>query len=357
MTLALVLLALGEISLALDLGNRLLGSGIRTPARAIKKISQIVLACVLLAVPAFIVFIEPESKPACYLLYLSSFVGTLIFLHFLFPYRFGISRIKQKRSVRHERALVSNVVLRDECVSVPSLAAGPDGLRFLVVSDLHCNSQKKLNLIKSAFAKFNNETFDAILVLGDLSENSRMLPELFDTLANLPNHHGIFLVRGNHDFLRNHEILIEDLAKRHSIKILSNTVNNIPELGIELAGLEYPPDHTQIPPKSGRAIRLGLTHTPDNIIPFSRLGVDIVVAGHTHGGWFRLPVLGPLLVPSGLGRFLNKGWFRRGNTLMYIISGLPYFTVQHGRPGEILRLTIRQNKAKEGMAEVEDSTQ
>jgi predicted MPP superfamily phosphohydrolase len=350
MKLALALLVLGEISLILDLGNRLLGSGLRTPASGLVKISQIVFACILLAVPAFLVFIEPESKLACYLLYLSSFFGALIFLHFLFPYKFGIERIRQDHSVQNERALISNVVLRDECVSVPSLAANPDGLRFLVVSDLHCNSQKKLNLIKSAFAKLSNETFDAILVLGDLSENSRMLPELIDTLANLPNRYGIFCVRGNHDFEDGRQILIEDLANRHSIKILSNTSSGIPEFGIRLVGLEYPPDHPQLPTKSECCITLGLTHTPDNIILFSRLGVDIVVAGHTHGGWFRLPVLGPLLIPSRLGRFLNTGWFRSGRTLMYITSGLPYFADQKGKPGEILKLTIKSNEEKEGIA-------
>ncbi|MHC4206914.1 MAG: metallophosphoesterase [Planctomycetota bacterium] len=223
-------------------------------------------------------------------------------------------------------------------------------MRFLVVSDLHCNSQKKLNLIKSAFAKLSNETFDAILVLGDLSENSRMLPELIDTLANLPNRYGIFCVRGNHDFEDGRQILIEDLANRHSIKILSNTSSGIPEFGIRLVGLEYPPDHPQLPTKSECCITLGLTHTPDNIILFSRLGVDIVVAGHTHGGWFRLPVLGPLLIPSRLGRFLNTGWFRSGRTLMYITSGLPYFADQKGKPGEILKLTIKSNEEKEGIA-------
>jgi predicted MPP superfamily phosphohydrolase len=350
-------LTLGEISLALDLGNRLLGSGLRTPVRALKKISLVVLACVLLAIPAFIVFIVPESNIGRILFYLSGFVGAMLFLHFLFPYRFGISKAKCKRSVQRDRTLISNVVLHDESVSVPSLTADTDSLRFLVVSDLHCNSLEKLNLIKSAFEKLNNEIFDAVLVLGDLSENSRMLPELISAVANLPNRHGIFLVRGNHDFENGRETLIEDLAKDHSINILSNTSCLIAELGIELVGLEYPPDHSQIPPKSECNVRFGLTHTPDNIIKFSKLGVDIAVAGHSHGGWFRLPVLGPLLIPSRLGRFLNHGWFKRGKTLMYITSGLPYFVIQQNKPGEIFRLTIKPDVSKEGMARVEASTQ
>jgi len=357
MALALALLALGELSLAIDLGNRLLGSGLRTPVTALIKISQVVFACVLLAVPAFLEFILPESGTVRFLFYLSSIFGALIFLHFLFPYRFGISKVRQKHPARHKRELVSNVVLRNELVSVPSLAAGTDGLQYLVVSDLHCNSQEKLNFLKNIFAKLSDEIFDAVLILGDLSENSLMLPELFDALARLPNRHGIFLVRGNHDFKNGRQMIIEDLAKRHSIKILSNTFCHIPEPGIELAGLEYPPDYTQIPPKSEGAVRLGLTHTPDNIIPFSKLGVDIAVAGHTHGGWFRLPLLGPLFIPSRLGRFLNAGWFRRGRTLMYITSGVPYFTEQQGRPGEILKLTMKSSEGKGDVAKVEDLTQ
>lgn len=356
MKFTLALLVLGEISLILDLGNRLLGSGLRTAARTLIKIFLIVFACVLLALPAFLVLIEPESDPARSIFYVSSFAGALIFLHFLYPYRFGISKVRQKHSAQHQSVLISNVMLRNESVSIPSSAIGPDGLQFLVVSDLHCNSQEKLNLIKSIFEKLSDETFDAVLVLGDLSENSRMLPELIGTLAKLPNRHGIFLVRGNHDFLKSRQILIEDFANRHSIKILSNTFDSIPELGIELIGLEYPPDHSQIPPKSGHNLRLGLTHTPDNIITYSKLGADIVVAGHSHGGWFRLPVLGPLLIPSRLGRFLNAGWFRRENTLMYITTGLPYFTEQKGKRGEVLKLTIKSNEKKENMARVEEPT-
>jgi len=214
-----------------------------------------------------------------------------------------------------------------------------------------------LNLIKSAFVKISNEIFDAILVLGDLTEDSRILPELIGAVAKLPNRYGIFCVRGNHDFEGGRQILIEDLMRHHSIKILSNTSSNIPELGVEMIGLEYPPNKTQLPPKSEYSMTLGLTHTPDNIIQLSRLGVDIVIAGHTHGGWFRLPVLGPLLVPSRLGRFLNKGWFRRGCTLMYVTTGLPYFADHKGQPGEILRLTIKPNEAKEGIARIEYPTE
>jgi predicted MPP superfamily phosphohydrolase len=357
MILVFALLVLGEISLCLDLGNRLLGLGVRTPANALIKLLSIMLVCVLLAVPAFVVLFGSRSRPWITLFYASGFLGALIFIHYLFPYQFGISRIKQKHSNRRETLLTSKIYLHDECVSVPSLAAQPDGLQFFVVSDLHCNSQKKLDFIKKIFAKLSNETFDAALILGDLGENNQVLPGLIDALANLPNRYGIFMVRGNHDFMSDRSPLIEDLAKRHSIKILSNTACYVPDLGIELIGLEYPPDGTQLPPKSEHTLRLGLTHTPDNIILFSKLGVDIGVAGHTHGGWFRLPVLGPLLVPCGLGRFLNRGWYRLGPTQLYITTGLPYVAEQKGKRGELLRLTIKPNKDKESTIKVEDSIQ
>jgi len=352
MVIALVVLTLGEIALLLDLANRLLGSYVRTPAGVFTRISIVVLACVLLAMPACLLLLDYESDSRRYVFYGSSLIGLVIFVHYLFPYRFGISRIRQARSTKDQKVLVPNLLVRSESVRVPSLSAGRDALQFLVVSDLHCNTHEKLDLIKGAFAELSNDMFDAVLVLGDLSENGRILPQLISAIADLPSRHGTFLVRGNHDFEEGRDVLIEDLAGRHSIKILSNTSSHIPELGVRLVGFEYPPAHAQLPPKSECPMTLGLTHTPDNIILFSRLGVDIVVAGHTHGGWFALPVLGPLLIPSRLGRFLNEGWFKRGRTIMYVTTGLPYFADYHGRPGEILKLTVRPTEATEGTAHV-----
>ena len=73
---------------------------------------------------------------------------------------------------------------------------------------------------------------------------------------------------------------------------------------------------------------------------FPRLGITIGLAGRTHGGRLRPPFVGPILVPSKYGRFLDRGPFRFGGSLLHIISGFGY-SPGSGCPAEIVRLSIR----------------
>ena len=114
----------------------------------------------------------------------------------------------------------------------------------------------------------------------------------------------------------------------------------MPGLGIEIVGLEWPWDRGILPSPSRAAFAIGLTHTPDNIKMFSRLNVPLAVAGHTHGGKFRLPWIGSFPVGSKYGRFLDEGWFQFGSTRLYITSGIRHFPGLLGRPGVIVELTI-----------------
>ncbi|HVT57791.1 MAG TPA: hypothetical protein VHR45_05285 [Thermoanaerobaculia bacterium] len=74
--------------------------------------------------------------------------------------------------------------------------------------------------------------------------------------------------------------------------------------------------------------RLLLSHTPDVVLEASQRGIDAVLAGHTHGGQVRLPLIGALTTRTSLGFFYDLGRFdfaapnRRGLTTLYINSGV-----------------------------------
>ena len=89
------------------------------------------------------------------------------------------------------------------------------------------------------------------------------------------------------------------------------------------------------------AFSIGLTHTPDNIMLLDRLHVPLAFAGHTHGGKLALPFIGRIVVPSKYGRFLDSGWFKLRNTLMYITRGIGYSPGVMGRRGVITEVLIR----------------
>jgi hypothetical protein len=77
--------------------------------------------------------------------------------------------------------------------------------------------------------------------------------------------------------------------------------------------------------------RIVLSHTPDAVEEAARRGIDLVLAGHTHGGQVRLPFLGALTTRSAIGRRYDRGLFTwpadpprpdGAGTLLYVNAGV-----------------------------------
>jgi predicted MPP superfamily phosphohydrolase len=85
-----------------------------------------------------------------------------------------------------------------------------------------------------------------------------------------------------------------------------------------------------------------MSHTPDLVYPLSRRGVELVLAGHNHGGQARLPGIGPVLMPSRYGRRLDQGFFRVGPTLLHVSRGVgAKHPLRFRCPPEISRIVLR----------------
>jgi predicted MPP superfamily phosphohydrolase len=69
--------------------------------------------------------------------------------------------------------------------------------------------------------------------------------------------------------------------------------------------------------------RIFLTHVPDTLARLHGRGVDLVVAGHTHGGQVQLPGFGPLFTFSAMPRSVAGGGLSRvEDTLLYVSRGV-----------------------------------
>jgi len=64
-----------------------------------------------------------------------------------------------------------------------------------------------------------------------------------------------------------------------------------------------------------------LTHTPD-IFPKVPSDVNLTLAGHTHGGQVRLPLLGALIVPSDYGNKYSSGLIEEKGKKMIVTNGI-----------------------------------
>jgi predicted MPP superfamily phosphohydrolase len=63
-------------------------------------------------------------------------------------------------------------------------------------------------------------------------------------------------------------------------------------------------------------------HTPDLVATAAELGVDLYLAGHTHGGQVRLPWFGAILTASKYGKRYEAGPYQVGATQLYVSRGL-----------------------------------
>ena len=89
------------------------------------------------------------------------------------------------------------------------------------------------------------------------------------------------------------------------------------------------------------ALRVVLFHSPeyfDDAAP----KIDLAFAGHTHGGQVRIPLLGPLWMPPGSGRFL-EGWYTTGSARMLVSRGVgtSLLPVRLFCPAEVAMVDIR----------------
>lgn len=68
--------------------------------------------------------------------------------------------------------------------------------------------------------------------------------------------------------------------------------------------------------------RILLYHSPELMPQAIEHGVDLYLCGHTHGGQVRLPLIGPVLTSSQLGRQYVMGLYRNGRTHLYVSRGI-----------------------------------
>jgi predicted MPP superfamily phosphohydrolase len=97
-------------------------------------------------------------------------------------------------------------------------------------------------------------------------------------------------------------------------------------LPVELLGLDDShvarQDLRVVPRHAPARFGLAVMHSPDSAPEAVACGYRLVVAGHTHGGQVRLPVVGALVTNSNLPRRVVSGLFRLGDGLVHVSPGL-----------------------------------
>jgi hypothetical protein len=253
---------------------------------------------------------------------------------------------------RHEISVVSLDV---------ALAKLPDafrGYRIAQISDIHFDEYTEPSFVRRVVGEVNRLAPDLVLLTGDYISNSPLghdfahgaIFRCAEVLSKLtcPLR---FAVMGNHDSILGAPNIREALVTA-AIPLLFNQHVAIERNGQRLwvAGIADPlsnkPDLDLAVPASPDGPVLLMCHAPDyadNVLAHARGAlVDLMLAGHSHGGQVRLPIVGALHRVDG-GRKYVQGLFRLGQMQLYVnrgigTVGLPF---RLNCPPEITLFTLR----------------
>lgn len=239
----------------------------------------------------------------------------------------------------HEKQLVN-----------PRMPAGHQGLRIAHLTDLHISGRITKAYFQNVVEQVNACEPHIVAVTGDLVERNHCLAWIPDTLGRLQAPGGVYYVLGNHDrhvdVQRLHTALADVGWQYVGGQWRQIVVQNVPLIvaGNELPWYKPAAELSACPPRAanGLPLRIVLSHSPDQFHWAQQHDVDLILAGHNHGGQVCLPLIGPILAPSRYGVRYAAGAFRAGNTVLHVSRGTSCLTpIRVNCPPEIAILTLQ----------------
>lgn len=251
----------------------------------------------------------------------------------------------------------------ERTVHLERLAPDLDGLRIAQISDIHFEQFTEAWFVRDVVAEVNRQAPDVVVLTGDYISQGP-LPMRYGAKSSYPCAEilsGIrcpqrWAVLGNHD-TRVNPAMVTDALETHGLPVLANRHVPIERngarlwmAGVEDVGLGHPDLDLAAPRglQSAREPVILLAHEPDYARKVMRHGgVDLMLAGHTHGGQVRLPGVGALYLPPW-GKHYAEGLFHLDNGVQLYVNrgvGTVGIPVRFDCRPELTMITLRSARA------------
>lgn len=261
------------------------------------------------------------------------------------------------------RLEVSHLEVSSPKLSNPGAALRPSAtLRIVQLSDLHV---ERLTRRERGLPRLVAELApDLVVLTGDFLNTSynhdgRALADLRWLLAQIHAPGGVYAIWGT----RHVDLpeVLRPVLEEVGVVVLEDRAVSVEAAGVRLTlvGIDCTRDlaadgarlRALLADVPQETFRLLLYHTPDLMPQAAAAGVDLYLAGHTHGGQWRVPGLGAILTSSHFWKRYEAGHYQQGQTHLYVSRGLGMegFGAPRARffcPPEIVVATLRE--AEEG---------
>jgi predicted MPP superfamily phosphohydrolase len=216
----------------------------------------------------------------------------------------------------------TDLAVRHFDVALPAMGEGR--LRIAHLSDLHIGGALSFDFYVKAIDLVRAERPDVVVITGDFLEGAEWLPllERWAALAASAAPRVVYSL-GNHDYWIDREA-VQGVLERAGIERATGRIVELrparPRIVATGTDAPWADDAAQLDAQA--AVRIVLSHAPDNIYDLARRGASVVFAGHHHGGQIRLPLIGALVVPSRYGRRFDRGRFHVQGTDLIVSAGV-----------------------------------
>lgn len=197
-------------------------------------------------------------------------------------------------------------------IPLTNLPPALDGLEIVQISDIHLSSYMSRESVRRAINMANDVGADLAVVTGDLITGIHdSVYDCVDEVRHLYAPLGVYGCNGNHEIYARAEDLAERLYQQAGMKMLrrDNAIINYKGAQLNLIGVDYQRERTP----SGRRVQMLanfeplirrdmpnilLSHNPNSFNRAAELGIELSLAGHTHGGQVQVEILDVSLSPA-----------------------------------------------------------
>ena len=205
-----------------------------------------------------------------------------------------------------------NYQIRRIEIPIPKLQAALDGMQIVQLSDIHLSGYMSRNQVRRAVDMANGLGADLAVVTGDLITGvGDPIEDCVDEIRHLRAPLGVWGCNGNHEIYAHAEDQAGFLYSQAGMKLLRQENAQLTFRGAQfnLIGVDYQRERTprgqrqqtlaRIEPLVRRDMpNILLSHNPNTFNRAAELGIELSLAGHTHGGQIQVEILDHRLSPA-----------------------------------------------------------
>jgi len=197
-------------------------------------------------------------------------------------------------------------------IPMPNLPAGLEGMKIVQISDIHLSGYMPRLQVRRAVNMANDLGADLALVTGDfITGAGDPIADCIEEVSGLRAPLGVWGCNGNHEIYARAEDTAQILFAQAGMKLLrsENAQLTFNGASFNLIGVDYQRERTN----GGRRVQLLqrveplvrrdmpnllMSHNPNAFNRAAELGIELTLAGHTHGGQIQVEILDHRLSPA-----------------------------------------------------------